>query len=93
LRPGGAGVGTLLPYLDAFWRDSVVDRGIEGRDNVSYPPNAPISARPDFRSANARAAEPALRNNDAGAGDRGCLLRQSTNAVDKLAVMPGRKGY
>jgi hypothetical protein len=93
LRPGGAGVGTLLPYLDALWRDSVVDRGIEGRDNVSYAPNAPISARPDFRRVNARAAEPAQRSNDAGAGDRGCLLRQSTNAVDKLAVMPGRKGY
>ena len=34
----------------------MVDRGIEGLDSVSYPPHAPISARPDFRNAANRAA-------------------------------------
>jgi uncharacterized protein len=35
VHPAVPGIGTLLPYLDAFWRDSVVDRGIEGLDSVS----------------------------------------------------------
>jgi hypothetical protein len=56
VHPTVPGIDALLPYLDAFWRDSVVDRGIEGLDSVSYPPNAPISARPDFRNAANRAA-------------------------------------
>ena len=56
VHPTVPGIDTLLPYLEAFWRDSVVDRGIEGLDSVSYPPNAPISARPDFRNAANRAA-------------------------------------
>ena len=56
VHPTVPGIDTLLPYLDAFWRDSVVDRGIEGLDSVSYPPNAPISARPDFRNDKYRAA-------------------------------------
>src|SRR6202041_166804 len=56
VHPAVPGIDALLPYLDAFWRDSVVDRGIEGLDSVSYPPNAPISARPDFRNAANRAA-------------------------------------
>jgi predicted TIM-barrel fold metal-dependent hydrolase len=55
VHPTVPGIDTLLPYLDAFWRDSVVDRGIEGLDTVSYPPNAPISARPDFRNGANRA--------------------------------------
>jgi predicted TIM-barrel fold metal-dependent hydrolase len=56
VHPTVPGIDTLLPYLDAFWRDSVVDRGIEGLDSVTYPPNAPISARPDFRNDKNRAA-------------------------------------
>jgi len=56
VHPTVPGIDTLLPYLDAFWRDSVVDRGIEGLDSVSYPPNAPISVRPDFRNDKYRAA-------------------------------------
>jgi len=42
-------VQALLPYLDEHWRDSVVDRGINALDSISYPPNAPITARPDWR--------------------------------------------
>ena len=56
VHPTVPGIDTLLPYLDAFWRDCVVDRGIEGLDSVSYPHNAPISARPDFRNDKYRAA-------------------------------------
>jgi predicted TIM-barrel fold metal-dependent hydrolase len=50
VHPTVPGIDALLPYLEPFWRDQVIDRGIEGLDNVAYPPNAPISARPDFRT-------------------------------------------
>ena len=39
----------LAPYLDEFWRDSVEERGIGGLDSISYPPNAPLSVRADWR--------------------------------------------
>ena len=56
VHPTVPGIEALLPYLEPFWRDQVADRGIEGLDNVAYPPNAPISARPDFRNPGARPA-------------------------------------
>ena len=49
VHPSVPGMRALTPYLDEFWRDSVEDRGIDSLDSISYPPNAPISARPDFR--------------------------------------------
>ena len=39
----------LLPHLDEYWRDSVVDRGMNSLDSISYPPNAPLTARADWR--------------------------------------------
>jgi predicted TIM-barrel fold metal-dependent hydrolase len=44
-------IKTILPYLDAYWREAFITRGI---DRISWnmtgdPPNAPISARPDWR--------------------------------------------
>ena len=39
----------LLPHLDEYWRDSVVDRGMNSLELISYPPNAPLTARPDWR--------------------------------------------
>ncbi len=39
----------LCPYLDEFWRESIGDRSMESLESISYPPNAPISARPDWR--------------------------------------------
>jgi predicted TIM-barrel fold metal-dependent hydrolase len=46
----------LLPYVDAFWRDQVEERGIPSLESISYPPNAPISARADWRGRNGYAA-------------------------------------
>src|SRR5436305_13731685 len=40
---------TLLPYLDDHWKEQVVSRAIDGRDLTSYPPNMPLSGRPDWR--------------------------------------------
>ena len=45
----------LLPYLDEQWRDSVIDRGLNSLDSISYPPNAPLTARADWRG---KAGEP-----------------------------------
>jgi predicted TIM-barrel fold metal-dependent hydrolase len=45
----------LLPYLDEQWRDSVIDRGLNSLESISYPPNAPLTARADWRG---RAGEP-----------------------------------
>ncbi len=50
------GMGALLPYLDEQWRDSVVDRGLNSLELINYPPNAPLTARPDWRG---KAGEPA----------------------------------
>ncbi len=41
----------LVPYLDDYWREHVIRRGIDG-DNLelsAYPPNAPLNCRPDWR--------------------------------------------
>ena len=60
VHPAVPGVQALLPYLDDHWRRSVEERGIDSLDSISYPPNAPISARPDFRDQSGRAgADPA----------------------------------
>jgi uncharacterized protein len=56
VHPSVPGMRALMPYLDEFWRDSVEDRGIDSLESISYPPNAPISARWDFRGAGNRVA-------------------------------------
>jgi uncharacterized protein len=56
VHPNVPGMRALVPYLDDFWRDSVEDRGIASLESISYPPNAPLSARSDFRGADRRAA-------------------------------------
>jgi uncharacterized protein len=54
LHPAMPSAKTLLPYLGAYWRDQVADRHIDTYPFMltSYPPNAPLSARPDWRQAN-----------------------------------------
>ena len=44
-------VGALLPYCDDYWADQFRIRGIDRLDFslTAYPPNAPLSARPDWR--------------------------------------------
>jgi len=56
VHPSVPGMRALMPYLEDFWRDSVEDRGIASLETISYPPNAPISARSDFRGSAGRAA-------------------------------------
>jgi hypothetical protein len=46
-------VTALLPYLDDYWRDQIVNRHIDKYPFAltSYPPHSPLSARPDWRQA------------------------------------------
>ena len=49
-------VKALLPYLDSYWRQQFVTRGIDrlSWNMTSDPPNAPIMIRPDRRPTNGR---------------------------------------
>ena len=38
---------TLLHYLSDYWKEEVVSRAIDGLDLNSYPPDMPLSGRPD----------------------------------------------
>jgi predicted TIM-barrel fold metal-dependent hydrolase len=53
LHPAMPSAQTLLPYLDEYWRDQLVNRHIDKSSFIltSYPPNSPLSARPDWRQA------------------------------------------
>ena len=63
VHPALPGTHVLLPYLDEYWREHVLMRGLE-RDNYdlgAYPPNAPLSGRPDWRDGGKRpGSDPAL---------------------------------
>ncbi len=56
VHPTVPGMAALLPYLEPHWRETVLEREIQSLDSQSYPPSAPISARPDWRGKDGRAA-------------------------------------
>jgi predicted TIM-barrel fold metal-dependent hydrolase len=56
VHPTVPDIRALAPYLDEHWRDSVEQRGIPSLESISYPPNAPLTARPDWRDAKGLAA-------------------------------------
>jgi uncharacterized protein len=49
IHPGVPDIKALLPYMSEFWQESFIARGIDGFDMMSYPLNAPITCRPDWR--------------------------------------------
>jgi predicted TIM-barrel fold metal-dependent hydrolase len=53
LHPAMPGGAALLPYLDDYWRDQILNRHIDrySFNLTSYPPGSPLSARPDWRQA------------------------------------------
>ncbi|WP_207482337.1 amidohydrolase family protein [Arenibaculum pallidiluteum] len=57
VHPTVPDLADLLPYMEPHWRDTISDRGIEAFESISYPPNAPLSARPDWRDERGRAAQ------------------------------------
>ncbi len=53
LHPALPNASALLPYLSEYWRDQLVNRHIDRYSFVltNYPPNSPLTARPDWRRA------------------------------------------
>jgi uncharacterized protein len=53
LHPAVPGMRVLVPYLDDYWREMVSIRALDGLDLglTSYPQNAPLSCRPDWKLA------------------------------------------
>lgn len=51
LHPAVPDTRVLLPYFNDYWRENIISRGIERHSLslTSYPPNAPLSSRPDWR--------------------------------------------
>src|SRR6266436_5218083 len=66
LHPAPPSAEALLPYLDEYWRDQLVDRHIArySFNLTSYPPNSPLSARPDWRQKSGLPGGVALFNED-----------------------------
>ena len=61
VHPTVPGMKALMPYLDEHWQEAVLEREIVSLDSQSYPPGAPLTARPDWRGADGRAGtDPAL---------------------------------
>lgn len=52
IHPAVPNFDVLLPYLDDYWRETVTTRGIDrlDLDLTCYPPDAPLSCRPDWRT-------------------------------------------
>lgn len=45
----------LWPYMDEHWRDTAEVRGIDAWETISYPANAPLTMRSDWRESGADA--------------------------------------
>jgi predicted TIM-barrel fold metal-dependent hydrolase len=56
VHPVVPGLPALMPHLDEMWRDIVVRRGLDELHSVSYPSNAPITARADWKGEGGRGA-------------------------------------
>jgi hypothetical protein len=56
VHPTVPGMKTLLPYLDAHWREAVVRRGIDDLNTISYPTINPLTFRADWRDETGRTA-------------------------------------
>jgi len=56
VHPTLPNIRALFPSLNDLWRETIETRGILSLESNSYPPNAPITARPEWRGANGQAA-------------------------------------
>jgi uncharacterized protein len=56
VHPTVPDIKALFPYLDEMWRESIETRGILSLESAAYPPNAPITARPEWRGPRGQAA-------------------------------------
>lgn len=51
LHPMVPSLEALRPHLEPVWAEAIGQRGLEGFENQSYPPNAPRTVAPRFRPA------------------------------------------
>ena len=53
IHPAVPNARVLLPYMDEYWREHMLRRGLEREnfDLMAYPPAAPINVRPDWKLA------------------------------------------
>ena len=56
IHPAVPGIQALYPYLEENWREIAILRGIDDLQSLNYPLNSPLSARPDWRPAEGKAA-------------------------------------
>jgi uncharacterized protein len=61
LHPTVPGLAALMPYLDPMWQETVTRRGLDELAPISYPLNAPLTVREDWRDAKGRGAATAER--------------------------------
>jgi predicted TIM-barrel fold metal-dependent hydrolase len=56
IHPGQPGMDELVPFLPDYWRDQFENRHIDRMafTMTSYPPNSPLSGRPDWRTADGK---------------------------------------
>ena len=49
IHPTVPSLNALLPYMNEHWKDTIVQRGVHELETISYPKNAPLTVRPDWR--------------------------------------------
>ena len=49
IHPTVPSLDALLPYMNEHWKDTIVQRGVHELETISYPKNAPLTVRPDWR--------------------------------------------
>ena len=49
VHPNVPGLKTLLPFMEPYWADTLVQRGMHELETISYPNNSPLTARADWR--------------------------------------------
>ena len=56
IHPEVPGLKALLPYMEPYWADMLVQRGMHELDSIAYPINAPLTARADWKPEKGKAA-------------------------------------
>lgn len=56
VHPMVPAMSALTPFMDQFWADQVVERGITGMDTQSWPIGSPKTIRQDWRDRKGRGA-------------------------------------
>jgi predicted TIM-barrel fold metal-dependent hydrolase len=81
----------LRAYMDEHWRHTAEVRGIDAWETIAYPPNAPLTMRPDWRASGAdadpvKAAEATLDRFGFAHAICNCLFPVQTFRDENLAA-------